>query len=154
MAKSLQLIPFGGMNTTAGQYASAMGKTGFTIDVKSAIGDFRAYDKATQRRFVATLAKIGGLVATDQWHYLKSKAKTWTNRIGSTIGASKVKDMTVYVGPSERVAYGWFLEEGASANQQARGNMFAGYHFVRNTLKKWERRLIVELRKDIQNAGQ
>ena len=142
------------MNTTAGLYASAMDKTGFTIDVKSAIGDFQAYDKATQSRFVATLATTGGLVATNQWYYLKSKAKTWTNRIGSTFGASEVKDMTTFVGPSDRVAYAWFLEEGASTTQQARGNMFAGYHYVRNTLKKWERRLIVRLKKDIQDAGQ
>ncbi len=142
------------MNTTDGQYASAMGNTGFTLDVKSAIGDFRAYDKSTQRRFVATLATVGGLVAMNQRQYLLSKAKTWTNRIGSTFSASKVKDMTTFVGPSDRVAYAWFLEEGASATQRARGNMFAGYHYVRNTLKKWERRLIVRLKKDIQDAGQ
>ena len=131
-----------------------MDKTGFTIDVKSAIGDFRAYDKATQRRFKISLLDIGGLVAMNQRQYLLSKAKTWTNRIGSTFSASKVKDMTTFVGPSDRVAYAWFLEEGASTTQQARGNMFAGYHYVRNTLKKWERRLIVSLKKDIQDAGQ
>ena len=121
-----------------------------TIDVKSAIGDFRRYDKVTQRRFKKTLVTKGGVLKNKQFRYLFGKVKNWNNGIGSTFSVSKVKDMSVDVGPGEKVAYAWFLEAGASVNQKAKGNTFAGYFYVKNTLKSIERELITALKKDIE----
>jgi len=124
----------------------------FSLDVKSAIADFEKYDAKTQKRFKHTMMEYAGELADKQRAYLLSKAKTWNNNIGSTFSAGKWKRDHVEVGPGDRVAYAWFLEEGASRNQQARGNTFAGYHYVKTTLRLIKNAVTRALKKDIERS--
>ena len=115
----------------------------FTLDVKSAVGDFRKYDKATQQRFAKSLAKQANVLKGNQWTSLHKQVKNWTGRLGSSLSAKKAGKFTYEVGPdSDRVVYAWYIEAGLGT--------FAGYHYVRDTLKSVERRLIASLKSDIQ----
>lgn len=114
----------------------------FTLDVKSAVGDFRKYDKVTQQRFSKTLATQAHVLKSNQWTHLHSQVKDWTGRLGSSLSAKKAGKLTYEVGPSPHIVYAWYIEAGLGT--------FAGYHYVRDTLKSIERRLIASLKGDIQ----
>ena len=115
----------------------------FKLDVKSAVGDFRKYDKATQRMFAKSLATMADVLIGNQWTSLHKHVIEWSGTLGSSLSAKKAGKFTYEVGPdSDRVVYAWYIEAGLGT--------FAGYHYVRDTLKSVERRLIVRLKSDIQ----
>ena len=121
-----------------------MSERGFKLNTKSAIGDIRKYSKETQRLLRKEMENKAWELSTHQEKYLYKKVKAvppvLTNFLGTSIGVD-MKGDTWEVGPNtERVEYAWYIEAGAAASQKARGNNFAGYWYVRNTWRAFNKK--------------
>lgn len=126
-------------------------KSGITLNVKSAIGDFRKYDKATQQRFARTLGGFAFNVKDKQHSILKkgvlgNPTGKWTGRLAGSLSPEKQNKFTWAIGTDDsRVSYASWIEDGG------RGG-FKGYHYIRNSLKGIKSKLTAALKKDI-DAG-
>ena len=121
----------------------------FKFNAKEVIGDFREYSEKTQKSMRASMAYHAHILAGEQKIYAYNRIKnSETGLLGSAMRGRRSKEgkNTWEAGPvAEDVVYAWYIEAGASESQKARGNTFAGYHYVRDTfgprVKKVERSL-------------
>jgi hypothetical protein len=123
-----------------------MGKSGITLDIKRAIGDFDKYDKKTQRKFQSILATFAAVMSGTQRSYLRTRVKNWTGTLASTISQHKLDANNWEIGPdaagTPRVKYAWYIERG--------DGKFQGYHYVQHSINRHARAFFRAIKRAIE----
>jgi len=115
------------------------------LDTKKAIGDFRQYDKDTQKAFRRTLREFAGQISARQKEILRAKVIDRTPWLELTVAPDRKKWWHYLIGPdTEKAVYAEWIETGG------RGG-FKGYHYVRDSVKGMMPKLTKALKQDIKD---
>ena len=135
-----------------------MAKSGIYIaNMSEVIGDFRSYDKNTQKAFRKTMSKAATEVRRTQRRVLRLRVKEWTGTLAKSImkvltSKGSRNNITWEIGPAVDTPYYRFIEEGGQPYGNPSAKRFRGYWYVRNSVKPIRVRLRYNLSKDIKNA--
>ena len=123
------------------------------INLKQVVGDFREYDRNTQKAFARTMAETANEVAQKQRDILDAKTKNPTPLLILTVAEDRKKWWHIEVGPdTSKAVYAWYIEAGSTAAQKAKGNMFKGYHYVKNSAKGLTKTLTKRIKVDMAQS--
>jgi len=112
------------------------------IGNKSASSHFRNFESRLKIKTDKTMGTYANLIRASQWSILRNKVKEWTGNLANSIIVTKTLKGR-YIGP-KGVVYSRWIEYG--------GGVFSGYHYIRDSIKKYETSYINQLKKDIKDA--
>ena len=118
------------------------------VNARKVIKDFNDFDKATQKRFKDTLWEYAANISGQQILILRRKVKVWTGTLASTIEPTKYGSdgLTYLIGPDiQKADYAEYVESGQRS--------FAGYWYVRDSVKKYKGKFIKALKRDIEESA-
>jgi hypothetical protein len=126
------------------------------VNMREVIGDFRTYDKDTQRGFRNVLNRTATIIKRSQKQTLKRRVRQnpsfygkkgqrwqdrWTGNLSRSIGVKRRKWWHLEIGPSVNyeVSYAEWVEVGTpGTGKKPYGNPnardFPGHHYVRDSL--------------------
>jgi hypothetical protein len=144
------------------------------INAQQVVGDLRRFDRDSRERMQKTLFIYAKKIEANQIMILRKKVKNWTGRLASTIEAEKIAKYAWKIGPNtNRANYAEWVESGRGPvtpknaeylrfkigrGKKARWvttkyvKAFAGYFYVRDSVKKYRLAFIMRLKRDIEES--